>query len=110
MGSQFDNQEAEIERLKKELLFYSAYDSFIKKSTDLFCTFNDDLTIVLAGFNFSTLGYKVTQLEGASFTQIIAPSDAKATLDCIQEAKRTRKTATIINKTIRSSGCFYYYQ
>lgn len=110
MGSQFDKQEAEIQRLKKELLFYSAYDTFIKKSTDLFCTFNDDWIIVLADFNFSALGYNVLQLNGASFTQVIAPSDSKATIDCIEEAKRTGSTATIINKTIHSSGCFYYYQ
>lgn len=110
MGSQFDNQESEIERLKKELLFYSAYDSFIKKSTDLFCTFNDEGTIALAGFNFSALGYNLARLEGAPFNQIIAPADAKATLDCIQEAKSTAKTTTIINKTMRSSGVGYYYQ
>lgn len=36
MGSDSSNQREEIEQLKKELLFYRSYDSFIKQNSDLF--------------------------------------------------------------------------
>lgn len=36
MGSDSSNQRHEIEQLKKELLFYRSYDSFIKQNSDLF--------------------------------------------------------------------------
>ena len=36
MGSDSSNQRGEIEQLKKELLFYRSYDSFIKQNRDLF--------------------------------------------------------------------------
>lgn len=36
MGLGSSNQRGEIEQLKKELLFYRSYDSFIKQNSDLF--------------------------------------------------------------------------
>ena len=36
MGLGSSNQRHEIEQLKKELLFYRSYDSFIKQNSDLF--------------------------------------------------------------------------
>jgi PAS domain S-box-containing protein len=110
MGSQFDYQEAEIERLKKELLFFKSYDSFVKNGTDLFCVFNQDGFIVTASSTFSSLGYKEEELEGLSIFRIIAPSDCKTTMQSIQESRLSGNAITVINKTMHISGYFYYYQ
>ncbi|MGL2986157.1 PAS domain S-box protein [Flavobacterium sp. RSSA_27] len=100
----------EIERLKKELLFYSAYDSFVKQNTDLFCTFNLLGKIVFVSPSFSSLGYDSQYLEQSYFLQIIAPSDTQATKLCIQSAKESGTTNTIIAKVLHSSSQGFYYQ
>jgi len=103
-------QQEEIERLKKELLFYSAYDSFVKKSTDLFCTFNLLGKFVSLSPNFSLLGFDSNYLEESSFLQIIAPSDTEATRICIQTAKESGRITTIVVKVLDSSAHSFFYQ
>ncbi|TAF64101.1 MAG: PAS domain S-box protein, partial [Flavobacterium sp.] len=110
MGTSSSNQLGEIEQLKKELLFYRSYDSFIKKSSDLFCTFNPDGKIISFSPNFSLLGYNNNQLENLFFLQLIATSDVEATKSCIYSSKESNSTATIISKVLDSSANAIYYQ
>ncbi|MGL2993796.1 PAS domain S-box protein [Flavobacterium sp. TSSA_36] len=102
--------EEEIERLKKELLFYDTYGSFVKKNADLFCTFSHNWTIVLASDNFQTLGYKSSDLEGSSFMEIITPSDSEITIESFQTAKESGVATTIVNSVLDFSSNLYYYQ
>lgn len=110
MGSDSSNQRGEIEQLKKELLFYRSYDSFIKQNSDLFCTFNPDGKIISFSPNFLHLGYNNNQLENLSFLQLIATSDVEATKSCIHSSKESGNTATIISKVLDSSANAIYYQ
>lgn len=110
MGPGSSNQRHEIEQLKKELLFYRSYDSFIKQNSDLFCTFNPDGKIVSFSPNFLHLGYNNNQLENLSFLQLIATSDVEATKSCIHSSKESGSTSTIISKVLDSSAQSSYYQ
>ncbi|MGL3001464.1 PAS domain S-box protein [Flavobacterium sp. RSSB_23] len=110
MGFDSSNQRGEIEQLKKELLFYRSYDSFIKQNSDLFCTFNPDGEIISFSPNFSHLGYNNNQLEGVPFLQLIATADVEATKSCIHSSKKSGSTATIISKVLDSSANAIYYQ
>nr|WP_315147095.1 PAS domain S-box protein [uncultured Flavobacterium sp.] len=110
MGSGSSNQREEIEQLKKELLFYSSYDSFIKQNSDLFCTFDLQGKIISFSPSFLNLGYNNNQLEGVPFLQLIATADVDGTKSCIHSSKESGSTSTIISKVLDSSAQSSYYQ
>lgn len=110
MGSGSSNQRQEIEQLKKELLFYSSYDSFIKQNSDLFCTFDLQGKIISFSPSFLNLGYNNNQLEGVPFLQLIATADVEVTKSCIHSSKESGSTSTIISKVLDSSAQSSYYQ
>nr|WP_295969958.1 diguanylate cyclase [uncultured Bacillus sp.] len=95
----------------KEFILDKGIESFLQVNLDMLCVANTDGEFLRVNKKFEdTLGFRIEELEGTKFTDLIHPDDIPATMKAMQHLKEQRSISSFMNRIKSKDGSYKYFE